>query len=285
MLIRYPGSKDSHLQFLTPYLQPLVKESRSVCEPFSGTASITFHMLQNGWVDRYWINDIDDSMRALWSTVAHNPQDLIGRVKEYKPKAEDFYAFKEDAGDTDEEKAFRKVVLHQISYSGLGGKAGSPIGGKEQKGAYLVDCRWSPDRLSNKIRRCSELLRRADEGVITSQDWKPVTEAAAASGHFVYLDPPYYNQGPVLYTNGTIDHDQLAATLETLETPWLVSYDHTPEVNSLYSWASVEELPVVSHLHHKTISDVMIRRLADAAVKPAASEEEDLFAELDVISA
>jgi hypothetical protein len=29
----------------------------------------------------------------------------------------------------------------------------------------------------------------------------------------------------------------------------------------------------------------MIRRLADAAVRPAASEEEDLFAELDVMSA
>lgn len=260
MLIRYPGSKDKHLKFLSEFLVPQAQASRSVMEPFAGTAAVTFHLLEKKAVDRYWINDFDESMAALWTTVRDRPDDLIALIHSYTPAAQDFYDFKSDPGTETLERAFRKVVLHQISYSGLGGKAGSPIGGRNQTGSYLVDCRWNAKRLESKIMACSALLNSA-EGTITASDWKPALEGAIAQDFFVYLDPPYFVRGVELYVNGVIDHRDLAETLKASpHASWMVSYDDAPEVRDLYSWANVERLDVISHLHHKSIGDVLIRK-------------------------
>lgn len=256
MLIRYPGSKDQHLKFLERHLLPFAREYRSVAEPFSGTAAITFFLLKKKLVDKYWINDFDPAMAALWLTVRDHPDELIARIEAYTPRSEDFYTFKADAGDSTMDLAFRKVVLHQISYSGLGAKAGSPIGGKNQTGAYKVDCRWRPHLLRKKILACSALLNSA-EGTITSLSWENMLSNALDSKYFVYLDPPYYAQGTVLYSNGVIDHTSLSQTLQGNKN-WMISYDDAPEVRDLYHWADVQRLDVRSHLHHKAIGDVVI---------------------------
>jgi DNA adenine methylase len=270
MLIRYPGSKDSHLKFLSKPLIERAEQSRSICEPFSGTASVTFHLLEESQkrvnkgeeplITRYWVNDIDPSLAALWSVVKdeEGSQELVQLIKSYTPAAEDFYAFKENPGDDLMSRAFRKIVLHQISYSGLGAKAGSPIGGKAQKGNYLVDCRWSPQRLAAKVHKCAQLLRSV-EGKITNLEWDDVVAQAITDDTFIYLDPPYYAQGKSLYISGSLQHQNVADTLQKhTNSNWLVSYDDAPEILAMYSWANVQPVDVRSHLHHKTISDVMI---------------------------
>lgn len=256
MLIRYPGSKDQHLKYLERHLLPFAQRYSAVAEPFSGTAAITFFLLKKKLVNKYWINDFDSAMAALWTVVRDNPDELIALIEQYTPRAEDFYAFKADGGTTLMELAFRKVVLHQISYSGLGPKAGSPIGGKNQTGKYKVDCRWRPHLLKKKILNCSALLNSA-ESTITSLSWEQMLTPALEVGYFVYLDPPYYAQGNSLYSNGTIDHAGLAQSLQGSEN-WMVSYDDAPEVRDMYSWADVQRLDVRSHLHHKSIGDVVI---------------------------
>lgn len=256
MLIRYPGSKDQHLKYLERHLLPFAREYRAVAEPFSGTAAVTFFLLKKKLVDKYWINDFDPAMAALWTAVRDNPDELIALIEEYTPKAEDFYAFKTDPGTTPMELAFRKVVLHQISYSGLGAKAGSPIGGKNQTGSYKVDCRWRPHLLRKKITACTGLLNSAG-GEITSLSWEQMLSDALESGYFVYLDPPYYAQGASLYANGTIDHSGLSQALQGSRN-WMISYDDAQEVRDLYDWADVQRLAVRSHLHHKAVGDVVI---------------------------
>lgn len=255
MLIRYPGSKDKHLKFLESYLQQ-AEITRTVFEPFSGTAAITFHLLKNESVDYYHINDIDPGIAALWNVVKHTPVDFIKRIHAYTPNVDDFYAFKADLGDGEDEQAFRKLVLHQTSYSGLGAKAGGPLGGKNQLSKYGVDCRWSPTRLEKNILACSELLNSA-EGIITQGSWEAVISAANERQGFIYLDPPYFNQGTALYAHGGLDHAELANQLQ-LSKDWVVSYDDTPEIRELYKWATVKRLDVTSHLHHKVIGDVVI---------------------------
>jgi len=44
---------------------------------------------------------------------------------------------------------FKKLAIHQISYSGLGTKSGGPLGGKSQESIYKIDCRWSPKHIVN----------------------------------------------------------------------------------------------------------------------------------------
>lgn len=257
MLIRYPGSKDKHIKFLDSHLRS--EENRDLVEPFAGTASITFHMLKNGLLDSYVINDSDPAIAALWRTVTGSPDKLIKSIHKYIPKVEDFYKFKLEPGNTEFELAFRKIVLHQISYSGLGPMAGGPLGGREQKGEYKVDARWRPAKLEKLIGETSGLLNSV-KGDITNLDWKDSLLDGIANNKFIYLDPPYYVQGPSLYVDGTINHKDLANTLrEHPEASWVLSYDDSPEVRALYDFANIQRLDVTSHLHHKTIGDVVIK--------------------------
>lgn len=255
MLIRYPGSKDKHINLLAPFLKQ-AEVSRTVYEPFAGTAAVTFYLLRNSMVDYYHINDIDEGIAALWKTVKNNPTKLIKQIKLYSPNVADFYDFKTNKGDTVFDKAFRKLVLHQVSFSGLGAMAGGPLGGKSQSSKYGVDCRWYPNKLEETILACSKLLNSVD-GTITSTSWeKPVSLAIKNEG-FIYLDPPYYVKGNQLYVEGSVKHDSLAEKLKESH-DFVLSYDDTPEIRELYKWANIQKIDVRSHLHHKMITDVAI---------------------------
>jgi DNA adenine methylase len=255
MLIRYPGSKDKHLVLLLPYLKR-AENTRTVYEPFAGTAAVTFYLLENRMVDYYLINDIDEGMFALWKTVKSNPEKLIKAVKNYVPSVSDFYYFKENSGTTMFEKAFRKLVLHQISYSGLGAMAGGPMGGKNQTSQYAVDCRWYPNKLEEGIRKCSTLLNSV-QGDITFGGWEDTVNKAITNEGFLYLDPPYFIKGNELYVNGGLNHQKLSEKLKQ-SNDFVLSYDDTLEIRKMYSWAKINKIDVRSHLHHKMITDVAI---------------------------
>lgn len=255
MLIRYPGSKDKHIKFLSPYLLEAAAKNPALVEPFAGTASITFYLLKEQAITSYLINDLDESLRDMWRVVRSDPQYLIDRINSYTPTVEDFYLFKEQAGDDEKERAFRKIALHQMSFSGLGAMAGGPLGGRAQKSAYTVDCRWSPRKLTKTLAVCSDLLNSVP-GEITSDDFLDVVNEHKAD-KFLYLDPPYYVKGAELYTAGTLDHASLAEALKDAPT-WVLSYDDVPQVRDLYSFADVKRLDVRSHIHHKVIGDVVI---------------------------
>ena len=53
---------------------------------------------------------------------------------------------------------FKKLAVHQTSYSGLGTKSGGPLGGAEQKSEYTIDCRWSPNYICKKVDRLHDLF-------------------------------------------------------------------------------------------------------------------------------
>ena len=56
---------------------------------------------------------------------------------------------------------------------------------------------------------------------------------------FTFFDPPYYNKGPVLYTNfySHDDHQKLAdaITHNLRNRKWIVTYDNSNEINKMYS--------------------------------------------------
>jgi len=172
-------------------------------------------------------------------------------VDNYTPKPEDFYRIKNTKTSSIIKSAFNKIVIHQISYSGLGKAAGSPIGGRQQKGKYKVGCRWRSDGLIKKIKTNGELLNSVPVK-LTNVDWSFV-----GKGFFKYIDPPYFVRGETLYKHGKIDHILLANSLK-LSNDWLLSYDACSEIREAYSWAHIEELRKTSHLHHKSRPELLI---------------------------
>ena len=207
-MIRYPGSKDkiAHAiiaRFPDPlrigglFSQPRLEYR----EPFFGSGAVGFGVLSVLKSQHtVWINDRDYGIRCLWQSVYDVPDELIERVRSFTPSVDAFYKFQAEDGHQGlcpKEVGFRKLVLHQTSFSGLGFKAGGPIGGRRQSSAYNVDCRWNAARLCRDILSNHRELRRFASVNITAVDFPQLIEGAPQHA-FIYADPPYVEKGPEL---------------------------------------------------------------------------------------
>ena len=256
-LIRYPGSKEKLRssiidRFPLSVSRPLFRNQLGLeyREPFFGAGAIGFRFLQ--MLDRgarVWLNDIAPGIVALWNSVWKNPSELCEQIFRFKPSTESFYKFKEEDGSIElpeVEAGFRKLVLHQESFSGLGFMAGGPLGGKDQGNArYPVSCRWNPEGLRLTIAILHKRLQAFPNLKLTCDDFGELVHQAPREC-FIYADPPYYIQGSVLYKHAMAkeDHERLASFLKGCRCDWLLSYDDHPQVRLLYSWASIEAVHI-----------------------------------------
>jgi DNA adenine methylase len=256
-LIRYPGSKEKlRRKIVSHFPDQMIYELWSnqkrweYREPFFGAGAIGFEVLEIlSPACCVWLNDIDPGMVALWLSVRADHEALIELLDAFEPTAEHFYQFKEEDGRTDLPEAqlgFRKLALHRTSFSGLGAKAGGPIGGKDQENAaYKVGCRWNPSSMKDEIWDLHERLRPFESFRFTCGDFTPLIEDAPREC-FIYLDPPYYEKGPELYKYPMehADHVRLSNLLRDTSATWVLSYDDHRAIRELYSWASIEEVRI-----------------------------------------
>ena len=66
----------------------------------------------------------------------------------------------------------------------------------------------------------------------------------------VYIDPPYYVKGSMLYLNhySHEDHVSLSRTIMDLRLRWILSYDDAPEIKDIYKWA----IPLEFEMYYST---------------------------------
>lgn len=252
MLIRYPGSKAKIAHEIVTRLpveaQFELWSSRLACycEPFFGSGAIGWQVLGRMGAPgtQVIVNDLDYGIACLWRAVRDDLPELVRMIRAFQPTAKDFYAFKEADGDRtiDPLRAgFRKLALHQISFSGLGYKAGGPLGGRGQRSKFPVGCRYNREALEAHARGCHAVMRRFDRFDIHNEDFADTLRRVPRNG-ICYLDPPYYVQGPALYRHAMddADHERLAAALRGAAFRWFLSYDDCRPVRDLYSWAAIE---------------------------------------------
>jgi DNA adenine methylase len=245
---RYPGGKS---KLKNKILQKLQSELTEYREPFFGGGSIGINFLEsNPQIKKIWINDKDIGISSLWTSVINHSTELKNKIKEFHPTVQDFDDFKryllnvaepEDVVDC----GFKKLAIHQISYSGLGTKSGTALGGKEQKSIYKIDCRWSPDFICKKIDKLNKLFSKFEihENKCTNYDFSKMLDL---NDSIIYLDPPYYVKGNELYQHGfnNEDHKRLSDHLKENKSHWVLSYDDCEEIRDLYNWAKIEDLTV-----------------------------------------
>jgi len=214
-------------------------------EPFFGAGAVTGLLLSRlSSKTALWLNDKDYWLICLWKTVLEEPEGLLRRITAFTPSADAFYQYKQQDGERIDpvEAGFRKIVLHQTSYSGLGVMAGGPLGGRAQNNSrYNPLCRWRPSNLKNAIRAWHRALKRFRTVTVTCRDFRDVLKSLSANA-FVYLDPPYYLKGSQLYkyTMSDEDHAALCAELKSAAFDWLLSYDDHPRIRELYAWARID---------------------------------------------
>jgi DNA adenine methylase len=251
-IIRYPGSKAKLDKFICRYFSPekwlglFNDPPNPYVEPFVGSGAIAWKVLPalGGGRTRVIINDIDPGIAELWRVTRDAPKELIRYIAGFDPLGDPdaFYRFKEQDGCPTLDpvrRAFQKLVLHQTSFSGLGFKAGGPLGGRDQSSEYNRACRWNPTRLAKNILDCHALMKRFRLEV-SNKDFAEVLAPLQANA-FVYLDPPYYVQGEALYKHSMTDadHARLAQQLRRAPYRWILSYDDCERVRELYSWATI----------------------------------------------
>jgi DNA adenine methylase len=251
-IMRYPGSKAKlahRFGEFFPHKMSLPlwhKDGTSYIEPFVGSGAMTAYVLRNlPCNSRVWLNDKDMWLVCLWQTIIQDPGYLCKRIREFVPSAEAFYEFKTQDGEMIDpgEAGFRKLALHQTSFSGLGVMAGGPLGGRSQNNSqYTPACRWRPERLRQNIMAWNRQLSRFRNVNITCKSFAEVVQNASSQA-FVYLDPPYYEKGLQLYKHSMQDDDhvRLSVLLKASSCTWVLSYDDHPRIRELYNWATIRQ--------------------------------------------
>lgn len=234
-------------------------------EPFVGGGSMFLYMAQRlPELTKCQINDKDDDIAFIWQSIQLNPCDLRVRLSKFTPSVDDYCSFlnelslKADFPNSDKDiridRAFMKIALHQMSYSGLGTMAGSPIGGFEQKGKYSIGCRYNPATLIKKITAIEELLMRF-QMTVSSKDCIDFLDGNNDSKNtLIYLDPPYYMIGNTLYEVGMDEneHIKLAEKLKSLkDSKWFISYDDCPFIRDLYSDCEIIDIEANYTINNK----------------------------------
>lgn len=258
---RYPGSKEKIAggvlrwfpwRVTSPFADPPVS---AYCEPFVGCGAIAMKVLPSVRPGtRVVLGDADPGIVAIWREVVEDPAPLCKLLRGFVPTVGAFEEFKARDGDgtgTRAEIAFRKFALHQISFSGLGAKAGGPIGGRAQRSDYPVSCRFKPERHCLALVRQHKLLKRFPVEVVHG-DFADALGRLDGDG-FAYLDPPYFVQGGALYKHNTTpdDHQRLARLLAAAEYEWVLSYDDAPAVRAMYGWADIHSFEMVATIETK----------------------------------
>ena len=176
-----------------------------------------------------------------------NHENLKEQVKNFTPSVAKYEEYKAELLSEDDgiDLGFKKLAIHQMSYSGLGTMSGGPLGGKKQEGDYKIDCRWSPDYICKKIDVLNQMFAGVEvrQGKCTSLDFEDLIDDTEYPA-LIYLDPPYYEKGGVLYQHAFKheDHVRLCEKLKDTEHKWVLSYDKCDEICEMYSWATLYDV-------------------------------------------
>lgn len=269
--LRYPGSKKN----LTPYIAAVMRKNLLLggrfIEPFAGGASSSLFMLEKGLAQNVSIIERDPLISSFWKTVFNEPDRLCDRIRRIRVTLNNWKAMSKyldeefSAQKSDFERGVAGLFLNRTSFSGILGAG--PIGGMRQLSDYSVACRFNKRRIVDQIIRISKYGSRVS---VISGDalsyLKKMQKRLERSHCFVYVDPPYYQQGRRLYRYHYEhdDHVKLAKFLQSASFPWLTSYDLTPQTKELFNGRTQQRIWL------------------DYRVKSARFEEELLVSNVDI---
>ncbi|EJI1280451.1 DNA adenine methylase [Vibrio vulnificus] len=235
--LRYPGGKSKLTAYVVETLKLNNLEGGTYVEPFAGGCAIAWYLLLEGHVDKVWINDLDNAIHSFWYSALYRTDELCELIRDTDVTIDEWHRQKQIyAEESDVLKlGFATFFLNRTNRSGIL-KAGV-IGGLEQKGNYLLDCRYQKESLIEKIRAIS--ARVADINLTNLDATHFIDEyLPSIDGKcLVNIDPPYYVKGKGLYQNffEHDDHYRLYESVKRIKHPWIVTYDDTPEICGIYS--------------------------------------------------
>ncbi len=237
--LRYPGGKAKVLEFMKELIkQNQFADKPAYVEPYAGGAAVALGLLLDDYVSEIYINDFDPAIYSFWKyCIKQHPKKFIKKIRDIDV---DIDEWKKQVAIYNNPKAkegfdlgFAAFFLNRCNRSGI--IKGGVIGGLEQKGNYLLDCRFNKEDLISRI-----------EKIVAVKD--------LLKNCLLYLDPPYYKKGRQLYKNFYThnDHEEIANIMRNLGGKWIVSYDNHPEICKLYQGFEPREFNLTYFAGYKT---------------------------------
>lgn len=225
---RYPGGKYYALKQLRPFWESV--EHDEYREPFVGGGAVFFNKPK---VCYNWLNDMDEELIAAYKVMSEPKmrEKLVAIVSKEKASKERWKEVRAFQPEDSFEKAYQYYYLNRTSFSG---KLSSPAWGYRPKRSL------PPERWHERIIPCGEKLESIR---ITCQDFEFVIKAPPRGNNvLLYIDPPYFSPPKKKhYRNGfnIEDHLRLCESLKKTKYKFFLTYDDTPDVRDLYSWANI----------------------------------------------
>ncbi len=249
--LRYPGGKARLAAYISGVIEENYLNGCTFYEPFAGGASVSLELLRLGFVSEAVLIEKDPLVFAFWWCVFNQTDALCAAIDACPVSMETWLQLQPIRDVTDPNDG--RYTLLQLGTAGLffnrtnfsGIIGAGPIGGEKQASDYKIDCRFNKEKIIRQIRAAA-----AFSGLV-NVNWGDAisfmqsnAEQLATGFTFVYVDPPYYQQGRKLYRHHYDDanHAELAAFLQNQGYPWLLSYDDHPRIRELYANNTVQPI-------------------------------------------
>jgi DNA adenine methylase len=241
--LRYPGGKSCLSGFIANLARLNDLENGVYCELYAGGAGAALSLLFEGTFRHIHINDADYNIYAVWFAILNHTEEFIERLENTPVTIAEWHLQRQiylqgRAADIID-LGFSTFFLNRTNRSGIIYKAG-PIGGQDQTGNYKIDVRFNKVELK---RRIQAIAARAEDITLTNEDAVAIIRNLVqyhpnTDDLFLYLDPPYYNKGKMLYLNNYdhFNHQTLANAVAELgdDITWLISYDNVDQIRDMY---------------------------------------------------
>jgi DNA adenine methylase len=257
--LRYPGGKAGLTGFLS-YVIALNDLSGCIYyEPYAGGAGAALNLLKLEIVSELYLNDADRRVVAFWQSALHSSEQFVDRILTIPLTIKEWHRQRNicarPASQAQIDVGFAAFFMNRCNRSGILTGSG-PIGGYEQAGSWRMDVRFNREALAERILNLARMKNRIH---VSCKDAIVFLKTRLPHGRgrekvFVYLDPPYVNNGQRLYLNAyePDDHARLARYLSAQNTlAWIMSYDDSDLVRGLYSEHKIKLMPIRYTLQQK----------------------------------
>jgi DNA adenine methylase len=241
--LRYPGGKGAMAGVLAEIRRQNGVAGLAQAEPYAGGAGASLSLLYEERTPEVLINDADPAMHALWwALTSRNKEfrDMLSGTRASMAEWRRQRSAYRSPRTGRLKRAFATFYLNRCNRSGII-IDGGPIGGIAQTGEWKIGARYNKETL---LQRCQKVGEYADRIKVSGVDGIEFIGQANTKEVFLFIDPPYYHKGPLLYLNSLDEdyHKALANKLQSLpeDATWALTYDDCPEIRKLYrGWATV----------------------------------------------
>jgi len=262
---RYPGGKTWLVPQVRRWLNNCNQKPKLLVEPFAGGAIIGLTAAFENLADRVLLIELDEFVGSVWKVILEGEAEwLTNKLLAFDMSRENLEIELSRPPFSIKEAAFQTLLRNRTNHGGiLAPGAGFIKYGENGKG---VASRWYPETLARRIR---EIDRIRDRIRFEQKDaFIVLRELEKEKNTAFFIDPPYTAHGKKagkrLYRHNIIDHEKLFSLVESLEGPFLMTYDNAEGVREMASRHGFKVKTVaMSNTHHNKMEELLISRDLD----------------------